>query len=76
MATARFIAGPVARNRATASGSTTPEVATGMSSFSDALSIAGSDASELCVLIATAITGALAAMKRPSRTRPPIAASG
>jgi hypothetical protein len=47
----------VARNTATASGRITPEAATGMPSFSVPRSIAGREASEDWVLIATACAG-------------------
>ena len=55
MTTARFIAGLVKRNSATASGRTTSAFLGSTPSSSDDLSIAGRLASELCVLIATAI---------------------
>ena len=76
MATARFIAGPVARKIATASGSVTPAVATGTPSVRDPSTIAGSEASELCVLIATACAGSAARAKSISRSRAPSNASG
>ena len=73
---ARFIAGPVKRKMATASGSTMPDALTGMSSVSAPRSIAGSEASEDWVLSATAWLGPVARMKRPKPTRPPIAPIG
>ena len=76
MATAKFIAGPVARSSATASGKVTPAVATGVPSERAPASIAGSEASEDCVETATAWLGSTAFEKRGSDTRPPIIAIG
>ena len=76
MATARFIAGPVARKMATAIGSSTPEAATGTSSLCAARSIAGRQASEDWVLNATAWLGAIARVKRSGEIRAPTQASG
>src|SRR3546814_9889589 len=64
MTTARFIAGLVKRNNATASGSTTSAFLGSTPRSSDDFNIAGRLASELCVLIATAKVGTIARRKR------------
>ena len=69
-ATARFIAGLVARKIATATGSTIPAVAGATPIASDPFSIAGKDASELCVLIAIPCAGATALAKARIGTPP------
>ena len=57
----------MARKIATAIGSTTPAAAAGTSSFAAARSIAGRQASEDWVLIASAWVGAIARVKRTER---------
>ena len=71
MATARFMHGPVARNSATAIGSTTSAVRSPTPSARTPVSIAGSEASEDCVEIATAWAGIEARILDGSQNRTP-----
>src|SRR3546814_21146608 len=73
--TARFIAVLVKRNSATASGSAISAFFASTPSVFDASSIAGRQASELCVLSATASVGIIARTKRGGATPPPRQAS-
>ena len=75
MATPMFIAGPVARNSATASGSVTSALAAGTPSSLAAPSIAGSEARLDWVEIATACGATIARANRPSGHRAATAAT-
>ena len=70
------MAGLVARNTATAIGRTIAATERRAPRLVEASSIAGSDASEDCVLIATACAGATARAKPISETCPATIASG
>ena len=70
-----FIPGPVARNKATASGRLTPEAATGTPRRSEDLSMAGRLASDDWVLKPTAWAGATSRAKRRSGSRAPAIAT-
>jgi hypothetical protein len=76
MATARFMAGPVARKMATAIGSVTPDASTGTPNLALARSIAGRQASEDWVEKAIAWLAATALVKRKGEILAPNQASG
>jgi hypothetical protein len=71
LATVTYCTGLVIRNSDTARGMTRPPIRGGWPSATDAFSIAGTLASELCVPAATAWAGRAAAVNRRSVVPPP-----